>query len=279
MKRTSDFYRVVNAVINTLNWGDSILCVSGGQGGSGLKYFSPSGDIDAIRDDLLKYSYVEQLDADSEDLYDDWAESAEFDPSFDFYELSGNEGNSKLQVMINPGHYVTSYDLSEMICEDYGFEEAEITTGINGYPSGLRGCVLLNNTGETFEQLEEIAERYGVEIVSLHQRAGWDLWESQGKAFELYNYQDFLDSHMDIVTYSDFRSYAEHLREIADEQEDGEDLSTLADELEDNELGSNKFIWVNANGYADYEVDNILCDNFEYDSHYYTLAFDCFIES
>ena len=49
MKHSSEFYKVMNAVINTLNHGDSVAYVSGGQGGSGFGLFSPDEDLRELR--------------------------------------------------------------------------------------------------------------------------------------------------------------------------------------------------------------------------------------
>ena len=68
MKHSSEFYKVVNAVINTLNHGDSVAYVSGGQGGSGFGLFSPDEDFRELRLHLLNdYNSVEYLDVDDED--------------------------------------------------------------------------------------------------------------------------------------------------------------------------------------------------------------------
>ena len=48
MKRSADFYKVVNAVINTLNHGDSVAYVTGGQGGSGYGVFDTNEDTENI---------------------------------------------------------------------------------------------------------------------------------------------------------------------------------------------------------------------------------------
>ena len=52
MKKSSEFYKVVNAVINTLNHGECVVYVSGGQGGSGEGMFDCDEDNDKVRDSL-----------------------------------------------------------------------------------------------------------------------------------------------------------------------------------------------------------------------------------
>lgn len=281
MKHSAEFYKVVNAVINTLNQGDSVAYVSGGQGGSGFGLFSPDEDFRELRMHLLDdFTSIDELDADDDELFNDWSGVEDYDSSFDFYEFSTS--TSRLQVMINPDNYVNSYDLRDMISDDYDLECGEITEGMNGYPSCLRGCVLLNGGDTTIEGAQAIADLYGVQLVSLHRRAGWDLWECKGTAYELYDFQDFVSSHDDnIVTFCSFKSYADYLREVAaevaDDEEPTSELVELAGKVENEVLGVNEFISVNTYDLTRYEKEKMLCDHFEYDSHYYTLALDCMV--
>ena len=293
MKRSSEFYKVVNAIINTLNQGDCVAYISGGQGGSGFGLFGPDEDFRELRMHLLDdFSMVEDLDVDDDDfgvLFNEWAEYDQFDSSFDFYEFS--KGDSRLQVMVNPDNYVNSYELRDMISDDYDFEAAEITEGMNGYPSCLRGCVLLNGGDTTIEGAQAIADLYGVELVSLRRKDGWQLWQCDGKTYQLYDYQDYMSSHDDnIVTFCSFKSYADYLRETAydikmenpvEAMAARAELDAMADKIENEVLGVNEFIWVNTyhlDRLTHYERETMLCDHFSYDTWNYTLALDCMVE-
>lgn len=293
MKKSNDFYKVVNAVINTLNHGDSVAYVSGGQGGSGLGKFDPDEDFRELRMHLLNdFTTIEDINVDEDDfgeLLNDWAESEDFCHEFDFYEFS--TATSRLQVMINPDMYASSYELRDMISDDYDFEAAEITEGRNGYPSCLRGCVLLNGGDTTIEGAQAIADLYGVELVSLRRKDGWQLWQCEGKTYQLYDYQDYMSSHDDnIVTFSSFKSYADYLRESAYdikmenlvvEMAARAELDAMADKIENEVLGVNEFIWVNTyhlDRLTHYERETMLCDHFSYDTWNYTLALDCMVE-
>lgn len=294
MKRSSDFYKVVNAIMNTLRQGDCVAYVSGGQGGSGIGKFDPDEDFREIRMHLLDdYSTCGELEVDEDDfgeLYNDWAESEDFDSTFDFYEFYTDNG-STLQVMINPDMYASSYDLRDMISDDYDFETAEITEGMNGYPSCLRGCVLLNGGDTTIEGAYAIADLYGVELVSLRRKDGWQLWQCEGKTYQLYDYQDYMSSHDDnIVSFCSFKSYADYLRETAydikmenpvEAMAARAELDAMADKIENEVLGVNEFIWVNTyhlDRLTHYERETMLCDHFSYDTWNYTLALDCMVE-
>lgn len=281
MKYSSEFYKVVNAVINTLNHGDSVAYVSGGQGGSGFGLFSPDADFRELRMHLIyDFTFIEELDADDDGLLDDWNGEECYDSSFDFYELSTS--TSRLQLMINPDYYVNSYKLRDMISEDYDLECAEITEGINGYPRCLRGCVLLNDKDATFDNMERMAELYGVEVVSLRRKDGWHFWESQGKAYDLFDFQNILEnSDDDALTFSSFKEYADFLFENANERRVADDEGAAhffiekAKEIEDKELGDNEFIHTSTYDISDYEVLECNVSNYSYDTWNYCLALDC----
>ena len=283
MKHSSEFYKVVNAVINTLNHGDSVAYVSGGQGGSGFGLFSPDEDLRELRMHLIyDFTFIEELDADDDGLLDDWNGEECYDSSFDFYELSTS--TSRLQLMINPDYYVNSYKLRDMISEDYDLECAEITEGINGYPRCLRGCVLFNDKDATFDNMERMAELYGVEVVSLRRKDGWHFWESQGKAFDLFDFQNILEnSDDDALTFSSFKEYADFLFENANERRVADDEGAAnffiekAKEIEDKELGDNEFIHTSTYDISDYEVLECNVSNYSYDTWNYCLALDCAI--
>lgn len=290
MKYSADFYKVVNAVINTLSQGDCVAYVSGGQGGSGFGLFGPDEDFRELRMHLLDdYSSVSEIDsADPDELDKDWNDYKEFDSSFDFYNLAN--GKSYLQVMVNPDNYVSSYDLRDMISDDYELECAEITEGMNGYPRGLRGCVLLNGGDTTIEGAQAIADLYGVELVSLRRKDGWQLWQCEGNTYQLYDYQDYMSSHDDnIVTFCSFKSYADYLRETAYNikmknavaaMAARAELDAMADKIENEVLGVNEFIWVNTyhlDRLTHYKRETMLCDHFSYDTWNYCLALDCMV--
>lgn len=284
MKRSSDFYKVVNAIINTLNQGDCVAYISGGQGGSGFGLFGPDEDFRELRMHLLDdFSMVEDLDVDDDDfgvLFNEWAEYDQFDSSFDFYEFS--KGDSRLQVMVNPDNYVNSYELRDMISDDYDFAAAEITEGMNGYPSCLRGCVLLNGGDTTIEGAQAIADLYGVELVSLRRKDGWQLWESQGTAYELYDFQDILGNRDDnALTFGSFKEYADFLRETASEEmvEDmaAHALIEKAKEIEDKKAGDNEFIRTSTYDISYYELLDRHVSYYSYDTWNYCLALDCMI--
>lgn len=268
---------MVNTVIHTLMEGGSIVYVSCGQGGSGSGLFGPNDKLDVIRRDLLSYDNCEEIDKD--ELADDWGKP---DDGMEFWELSmyGGQNPASIQIAIDPDNYVTSsYTLRDMICDEQELEAAEITTGMNGYPRGLRGCVLIGDTGKTFEEIEKIANLYGVEVVSLHRRDGWRLWEYEGMAFSLYDFADFMSNHNDnLHWWGSYHDYANELRDYA-EIEGFEQWRELADRVENNTLGENEFLYC-SQGFPDLEDPDVadrMVGHFSCDTHNYMLALDCMI--
>lgn len=278
MTHSDELYKVVNAVINTLRQQENVCYVTTGNGGSGSGTFSPNDDWDVIRRDLLSYDSCEELDED--ELEDGFGADTN---DFKFWQLTkyGSQNPAAIQIAINPENYVTSsYDLCDMICEEHDLEAAEITTGTNGYPRGLRGCVLLGGSGKNIEQMQELAEMYGVDLVSLHRRDGWRMWECEGLVYGLYNFEEFLiEKCANLHWWSSYKEYADELRGYADDM-DGEDAKRwreLADQVEEMELGDNEFLCCSA-GYPNLtepDTYNRMVDHFDWDTHNYTLALDC----
>ena len=275
-------------MINTLNHGEAVVYVSGGQGGSGEGMFDTDEDNEKVRKSLLQFAKCEELDED--ELLNDWSEevlTGARKSGFDFWELSGYGDNAPcLQIMINPDYYVTSsYDLRDMICNDTNLKAAEITTGMNGYPRGLRGAVLLGGSGKTIEQMQELADMYGVELVSLHRCDGWQLWECEGWTSDLYDYVGFVEGRNDNLHYwESYKAYAEELREYAEDMDDdqAQEWRDVADRVEGWQLEKNEVLCA-PNGYPYLLLDDVekvdrMVDCFSYDTHNYTLALDCMIE-
>lgn len=274
MKHSADFYKVVNAVLNTLRQGGSVpyyMVANSSEGGA----YTPEDDFRELRLSLLAYNTAD----DDEDVADQNFRSEHSD--CDIWTLF--RGNDFICLAIDPDNYITSsYDLRDMIADDYDLECAEITEGMNGSPRGLRGCVLLNDKDATFESMERMAELYGVKVVSLRRKDGWQLWESQGTAYELYDFQNILVNCDDnALTFGSFKEYADFLRETASD-EMVEDMAAHAlfekvKEIEDKEVGDNEFIRTSTYDISYYELLDRHVSHYSYDTWNYTLALDCMI--
>lgn len=276
MRHSSDFYKVVNAVINTINtWGGAVpFRKSDGSTGE----YTFNDDNEAVREELMAYNTAD----DDKDLCPAFAQQYY---ARDVWTLF--KGNDFIHLAIDDAQYCDMGSLAELIADEQELTTAEVTQGTNGYPRGLYDVVLLNDSKLSFEQMEKLAEKYGIQVVSLKQKAGWQFWENEGTAFDLYDYADFIEQHDDnIVTFDSFKAYADYLRETARDLQDGNivaemasraQLDALADEVTDKELGDNEFVWVNTYDITRYETDSRKVSSFSYDSRYYTLALDCSI--
>jgi hypothetical protein len=123
-----------------------------------------------------------------------------------------------------------------------------------------------------------------VELVSLHRRDGWQLWECEGSAFDLYDYADYMDNNNDnLHRWDSYKEYADELREYAADMDDEElkqQFLDAADKVADWQLEPNEFIYCEQ-GYpylTDPEKYDRMVDHFSYDTHQYTLALDCRID-
>ena len=262
MKHSTDFYKVVNAICNALASGFAEVPYIKSDGTQGS--FTRQDKVNEVRMTLLSYNTAE----DDHELAGPFANKHE---DCDIWTLF--RGNEFIQLAVDPFYYITSsYELRDMICNEIG-SAAEITEGSNGYPHAIRGAVLLSGENLSFTQMEELAEKYGVEVVSLRRRNGWQLWESQGHAFGLY---DVFDIYANIYPYvwDSFKDFAQELREVANDLE-SEELARKADEVENLELNENEFIYASDIPY--YETAQRIADHYSWDVWNYELALDCII--
>ena len=119
MRRSAYFYKVVNAVLNTHRQGGSVPYYMVGNSSEGGAY-TPEDDFRELRLSLLDYTDAD----DDEDVTDQNFRSDHSD--CDIWTLF--RGNNFICLAIDPDNYITSsYDLRDMIADDYDLECAEIT--------------------------------------------------------------------------------------------------------------------------------------------------------
>lgn len=284
-RKSDEQYKVVNSIINTLRSGDCVAYVSTGNGGAGFGIWSPSDEDMELRNHLLHFSRVDEVDAeDDEELCADWKDYDQFDASFDFYELTeeGSDNPFRIQVMINPDMYVNSHELRDMITDDQdGLTGEEITSGINGYPSHLRGAVV---GFASYKQAEQIANLYGVEVVSLRRRDGWQFYESLGRAYEDYDMMDVYDCDCNYSIYADADEFVATIDEVmneADEDDFDGDYSdfmarmqSLKDRVMDEDTDG-RFFLVPCDDWDAYELIDRKAASYSYDVWTYDIALDC----
>jgi hypothetical protein len=100
----------------------------------------------------------------------------------DFEELY-NDKNALIQVVILPYHIPTLED----IAEEVGADIVNVTKGVNGYPMGLHRAITFDDDSFDWLDIEDIANIHNLEIVALHKRDGWNLWEKHYNANTPFN--------------------------------------------------------------------------------------------
>lgn len=70
---------------------------------------------------------------------------------------------------------------TEEVANKEGYDLVDTTEGINGYP---KNCGLAMVGFESYRDAEAIAETYDGDVVLLHKRDGWNMWEKRGELRE-----------------------------------------------------------------------------------------------
>ena len=132
------------------------------------------------------------------------------------------------------------------IAEIENLELIETTTGNNGYPQNLKHAIV---GFESFEQAQEIAEKYGLRIESFRRKDGWQLWERN--YLTMYapfqnSAEDFGDNYNEIDKIDESEFFEREIKPIINDFEDFESLETFIESkkkvweeiqnMEDNEL-------------------------------------------
>lgn len=143
-----------------------------------------------------------------------------------------------------------------LVSEQTNLDLIEITTGRNGYPSGLYKALDASNL-ENFKEVQEIAEKHDLDIVKVHQRDGWSLWENQGWANEPFknSSDDFGDNYTEFYKMTETEFFENEIHPLIAEIEDFETLEKL--------LESKKEVWE--------EIENMEDDEFvvTHEGYYY----------
>ena len=118
------------------------------------------------------------------------------------------------------------------IAEKHDLEIIETTSERNGYPRDLKLAI----TGfDTFEDAENLAKKYGLNIESFTSRDGWGVWYRTGgkmyKPFELDVYGDFGDNYSEESEKDVCENLSERLEEDIFENID-EKIEFIKEQLE-----------------------------------------------
>ena len=178
---------------------------------------------------------------------------------------------------------MTNNEKLKSLAQEKGYEVITITSGMNGYPSHLRPAV----TGFlSIEDAQEFADAVGgCNILSLHQRVGWQFWEDQGSftitepydMMDLYEDNGYIKSYLsedyaseedfiededikydinDIDNFDDMIKFLQHKKALWAAIENAEDDEIVLDYLESNEI----------------ETIKRYVMSYQEDSHNYTIA-------
>lgn len=74
----------------------------------------------------------------------------------------------------------------ETIAYEYGLELIETTSETSGYPRNLKKAII---GFATFEEAQELADRYGLTVREFTKRDGWQLWVRGRRMWEEYDYE------------------------------------------------------------------------------------------
>lgn len=92
------------------------------------------------------------------------------------------------------------------LAQENGLTYIETTSQMNGYPSSIMGAIV---DFESYEQAEELANEFGLQIETFEKRDGWNLWYRTGNCA----YEPFTNSGSD---YGD--NYGDWSNGISEEQ-------------------------------------------------------------
>lgn len=91
------------------------------------------------------------------------------------------------------------------LAENKGLKIVEVTQGMNGYPSGEYKAII---GFEDFKQAEDLAEEFGLEVVELRIRDGWQFYEKIGRRYNAFDeYEVYLSddyNHYEYMSFEDF---------------------------------------------------------------------------
>lgn len=171
-------------------------------------------------------------------------------------------------------------DILERIENAYAdLHEVETTSDASGYPRGLGRAVV---GFDTFDEAQEVADKYGLTVVKLHRRDGWQLWYNDG--------QKMYDSDRPTLEPEDMGYRT--MYQPDDSERVVEDLKTAIAGLDDIEcifnltqsrkeiieeldaMGNDEAIFTDHDSETptEWEKVNIHPTEWEYDTHHYCVA-------
>lgn len=142
---------------------------------------------------------------------------------------------------------------------DGDFTYVEITDGMNGYPSNLHPAI----TGfTTFEDAEKFANENDMAVYLLKKKAGHDLWQEHGRAWDQYEISDADYNDDQTVIRWDDAERQDQETWLAEFRQSAEDLELDSFDLIQNHLNVFREAW---EAFSDLDKDQaIVLDGYTY---------------
>lgn len=133
------------------------------------------------------------------------------------------------------------------IAYEYGLNLIETTSDRGGYPQELKHAIIGFNS---FDEAEELAEQFGLQVQEFQRRSGWSLWYRTGnKVCEPYDYISKMRENGECILSGDVTHVADLIKRDIAELSSANDIISCIHEYEDilSEVASaevNEFVFV-----------------------------------
>lgn len=161
------------------------------------------------------------------------------------------------------------------ISEINGLNYIETTSERNGYPSHIKGAII---GFDSFEQAQDLANKYGLSIESFEKRDGWNLWYRTGSTMsEEYknSSEDYGDNFIEYLSMEKEEFYEQEVREMLSDFDSWEDLNDFLSRMEEiweeiEKLEDNEVVIAHEGRY--YETVSTKSMSFYHDTKHYAIG-------
>ena len=178
------------------------------------------------------------------------------------------------------GGDIVDVDIYEHICgQNADLAQVETTSEASGYPRGLGRAVV---GFDTFEEARQVADKYGLTVVKLHKRDGWQLWYNDRRELDDSDRPTLAPEDMGYSTMyqaGDEERVVEDLKAAITGLDDIECIVNLAQSRQDiieelDALGDDEAIFTDHDSKTptEWEKVNIHPTEWQYDTHHCIIA-------